>query len=71
MVEYDVMLHLSEEELVKLSDEITASVIMKNREGKIKVKPGYDGLYGEPQLTETIEEEEEYKPKQKGLGDYF
>jgi PHP family Zn ribbon phosphoesterase len=71
--EYDVMRNISLEELKKLTNEKIAEVIIKNREGKIKVVPGYDGVYGVPQLGDEIvlEKKEELKPKQKGLGEFF
>lgn len=46
--EYDVLLNLSKEELEKLTIPKIAETIIANREGKIKIKPGYDGLYGVP-----------------------
>jgi len=71
--EYDVMRNISFEELKRLTNEKIADIIIKNREGKIKVEPGYDGVYGVPQLNggEMPEEKEEFKPKQRGLGEFF
>jgi uncharacterized protein (TIGR00375 family) len=71
--EYDILRRVSFDMLKELSNEKVAEVIIKNREGKIKVVPGYDGVYGVPQITDEInlEEKEELKPKQKGLGDFF
>jgi PHP family Zn ribbon phosphoesterase len=40
------------------------SVILQNREGKIKVKPGCDGIYGIP-ILDVI-----YDKKQKSLMDF-
>jgi len=45
--ELNVLLNVSYEELKKISDEKLADLIIKNREGKLKVTPGYDGVYGE------------------------
>jgi len=44
----NVLLNASQEDLNKIVGEKIAEVIIKNREGKIKIKPGYDGEYGVP-----------------------
>ena len=33
--------------MLRATDERMVSVIMANRSGKLKIKPGYDGVYGE------------------------
>ena len=70
--EYDVLLNLSSEELLKLTDPKIVDAIMKNREGKIEVKGGYDGEYGVPVFDGKVEEMKvpEPKVKQMGLGDF-
>lgn len=45
--EYNILLRESKENLLKTTDEKLTKAILQNREGKIKVKPGYDGVYGE------------------------
>jgi uncharacterized protein (TIGR00375 family) len=50
--EFNVLLDASKEDLLKVIDENLASLIIRNRQGKIKVKPGYDGVYGEPVLDD-------------------
>ncbi len=72
--EMDILLNLSEEKLKKLADEKVVDVILKNREGKIKVIPGYDGVYGVPVFDEKDipkEKEIKVKKKQKGLTDFM
>ncbi|MFA5084465.1 MAG: endonuclease Q family protein [Candidatus Paceibacterota bacterium] len=44
--ELNILLDISADELRKATAEKIVQVILKNREGKIKVKPGYDGEYG-------------------------
>lgn len=71
--EFDVMLDLPFEELKQLTTEKIAKAIIDNREGRIKIKPGYDGVYGEPMLEgEEIKQPSlpEPKVKQKSLGDF-
>ncbi|MBI2580662.1 DNA helicase UvrD [Candidatus Woesearchaeota archaeon] len=72
--EFNVLLEAAETELKKVVDEKLADAIIKNREGRIKVEPGYDGVYGKPVLNgggrkEAIETTT--KRKQKGLNEYF
>ena len=63
--EYDVLLNLSKDELGKLTDPRIVEIILKNREGKIEVKGGYDGVYGVPQIEEI-----KLKNPQKNLGEF-
>ncbi len=51
--EFNVLLDVSREKFINSNVENKlVELILKNREGKIKVKPGYDGVYGEAQLEE-------------------
>jgi uncharacterized protein (TIGR00375 family) len=53
--ELNVLLEVPENRLSELASPALVSAIMKNREGKIRVRPGYDGVYGVPLLDEKIE----------------
>jgi uncharacterized protein (TIGR00375 family) len=50
--EFNILLNVKKEDLIheKMND-ILIELIMLGREGKLKVKPGYDGIYGEVLLT--------------------
>ena len=49
--EFKILLDVSKEDLMKQEvDEKLIELILRNREGKIKVKPGYDGVYGVAQM---------------------
>ena len=63
--EFNVLLNIAESELRKVVHERLARVIIKNREGQLQVKPGYDGVYGEVLLNE-----DEKLSSQKKLMDY-
>ncbi len=45
--ELNILLNISENKLREMTTPEITKAIMKNREGKIKVKPGYDGEYGQ------------------------
>jgi len=49
--ELNVLLNADYNELSKTDDKL-ADAIIRNREGKIKINPGYDGVYGEPLLND-------------------
>jgi len=52
--EMNILFDVSFEKLKESSDENIAKAIILNREEKVKVKPGYDGVYGEPSFGEEI-----------------
>jgi uncharacterized protein (TIGR00375 family) len=49
--ELNVLLIASPERLLKIADEKIVNLISENRKGNIKVKAGYDGVYGEMLLS--------------------
>ncbi|MCD4759950.1 endonuclease Q family protein [archaeon] len=59
--EFDVLLNESKDSLLKVLDSKLVDIIMSNRRGLIKVKAGYDGVYGEPNFSVG---------PQKTLGDF-
>jgi len=51
--EFNILLNVDKKEFLNNNiNEKLIELIMKNRSGHIKVKPGYDGKYGEPVLEE-------------------
>ena len=55
--EFNILLRVEKEKLSQvIKNELLADLVIKNREGNIKIKPGYDGIYGVP-LTEKKEEQ--------------
>lgn len=76
--EFNILLNVPKEELVKTVDGKLADLIIKNRNMEIIVNPGYDGVYGVPILDESVrstepdeKSESVVKNKQKGLNDFF
>lgn len=71
--EFNVLLKAEKEALQKVVDEKIADAIIKNREGKITIQPGFDGNYGKPLFSDKDKVEVKTdKPKfeQKGLDDF-
>src|SRR3989344_907516 len=63
--EFNVLLNASEDELKKVVHEKLARIIMLNREGKLRIKPGYGGVYGQV----VLDEKDKIKT-QKSLGEF-
>ncbi|MFH1248796.1 MAG: endonuclease Q family protein [archaeon] len=51
--ELDILLSVEHGNLARVTEEKIADAIISNRNGKIKVLPGYDGVYGKATLTDT------------------
>jgi len=84
--ELDVMLNVPREKLLEKAPAEIVDAILLNREGKVKVNPGYDGEYGVPVfgvekakpaivVQDKSAKIERPKPivksEQKGLGSFF
>lgn len=54
--EFDVMINVPEEDILKNIEPRLAQAIIDNRNMKIKIKPGYDGVYGVPLIGDIKEE---------------
>ncbi len=48
--EFNILINANLEELEKVIDKDLAKLIILNRDNKIKVKPGFDGNYGEAEI---------------------
>lgn len=44
--ELNILINVSREDLLKYADKELIDLIIRNRNGEINVKPGYDGVYG-------------------------
>lgn len=62
--ELNVLLEAEEDKMKNVVDENIVDLILRVRENKVKLKPGYDGVYGE------LVEEEKIKGPQKRLSEF-
>src|SRR3989338_4341443 len=64
--EYNILLNVSKEELEKVVDQKLVNLILLNRNRKLKLSPGYDGVYG----SIILDEKETVQKKQKSLTEF-
>jgi uncharacterized protein (TIGR00375 family) len=71
--EYSVLIDAPMQEMLKITDPKIAEAIVRVREEKVKVIPGYDGVYGQLVIFEEKEREESPKEKieQKNITDFI
>lgn len=71
--EYAVLLEPPLESLLEVTHPKVAELITLSREGCLKIKPGFDGVYGKISLDEPLEKGTECRPKvgQQSLDSYF
>jgi uncharacterized protein (TIGR00375 family) len=70
--EYSVLMDAPPEEMAEIVEPRIAEAIVRVREEKMKVIPGYDGVYGQLSIFEERQEEDviQGKPFQKSISDF-
>ena len=71
--EYKALMDAPMDEISKVAEPRIAEAIVRMREGKVKVIPGYDGVYGQPIFSEDaadIEAKMREPIKQRRLADF-
>jgi len=69
--EYTVLIDAPKEEMSKIVDSRIAEAIVRVREEKARVIPGYDGVYGQLVIFEEKQEVTHQKPSQKSISDFM
>jgi len=71
--EYTVLIDASKEEMSKIVEPRIAEAVVRVREEKVKIVPGYDGVYGQLVIFEGLEETKPRKEpiKQRSLADFM
>jgi len=70
--EYTVLMDAPKEEMAQVVDSRIAEAIVRVREEKARVIPGYDGVYGQLIIFEEKQENmTQQKPRQKSISDFM
>jgi PHP family Zn ribbon phosphoesterase len=69
--EYTVIIDAPKKEMSKIVDSRITEAIVRVREEKAKVIPGYDGVYGQLEIFEEQGDVTQQKPSQKSIFDFM
>ena len=69
--EYTVLIDAPRQEMSKIVDPKIAEAIVRVREGRLRVIPGYDGVYGQLVIFEEGGEEPLERVKQRSITDFM
>jgi len=69
--EYTVLIDAPKQEMSKIVDPKIAEAIVRVREGRVRVIPGYDGVYGQLVIFEEGEERPLEMTKQRSITDFL
>jgi uncharacterized protein (TIGR00375 family) len=69
--EYTVLMDAPLKEMAQIVEPRIAEAIVRVREEKVKVIPGYDGVYGQLAIFEEKQDVAQQKPSQKSMSDFL
>jgi len=69
--EMEALVNAAREPLVEACGEEIADVIIRSREGRLTIEPGYDGVYGKPIISAVAPRREEKTVRPAGRGERF
>jgi PHP family Zn ribbon phosphoesterase len=69
--EYAVLIEASREDISKLVGPDIADLIVKVREGRVRIDPGYDGVYGKLVIEKQKPKKEMRLGPQRGLNEFI
>lgn len=68
--EFEVLLNTPMESLVRIGGERVADGVIKVREGRVEIEPGFDGEYGRPVFGKGVSKRTVIENSQKSLSDF-
>lgn len=64
--EFDILLELAPEDLASFTPPLILEGILRVRQGRLKITPGFDGVFGKIQIVSSLEREKGPTPEEVG-----